>query len=172
MKYLKKFKELNESVGVPQGLIESSQKLYDLICDNLTKKYLKFEKEKIDDDLVVYQVDLDEFNLNSSIRDYEVGKVKIGILVQEYLTSQKFSTQLVSTELYSTYEIDKPKQIFRNVSDNVNLNFKIITPWKNGNISETDIVKLISKLLSLMIRKIYILRFLKFQPPKILLLPS
>ena len=139
MKYLKRFDNLNEAVGVPTGITDLAQKLYDSIIERLDMKNIFFNKEVSDK----YTVDANEIELSfdlklsGKINDFEINDFSIKILIDEINRTSSDNAELSGAYFNPNTKIDRKNFHVEYLSDGkINLGMKFDFPWSKSTKKE------------------------------------
>jgi len=134
MKYLKRF-DLNEAVGVPTGITDLAQKLYDSIIERLGMKNILFNREVSDK----YTVDANEIELSfdlalsGKINDFEINEFNIKILIDEVNRKDSNNAGIIGAYFNPNTKIDRKNFHIEYLSDGkINLGIKFDFPWSRS----------------------------------------
>lgn len=154
MKYLKKFNNVTEAVGVPTGILNITNQLYDLIIDKLSTN-IKFSSKEGDPRKYKYKTREIELNfdvpLNGNINDYEVEKFNVTISITEVKRPDNDFEPEVSGAYYApNIKLDKKNfKIIYGDTKNVNIGIRLEFPWAGKAGKDKEFwIKEIKKILS------------------------
>jgi len=142
MKYLKSFR-INERVGVPSGLMDVSNVLYNNLISNLSSDLYTYELEEGGDDdknyrfeTNVHYIKINTIYLDNLINSFKLKSVTISIIIDEVdRGDDSIAPELTGAYLKSNIDIDKKNfKIDYNRVGYLELGIKIDSPW----VGESD----------------------------------
>jgi hypothetical protein len=151
MKYLKQFNNIKEAVGVPTGISEITNNLYNSILQKLSAT-VKFSVKEGDPRKYRFKTREIELNfqlpLKGKINDYEVESFDITIDITEVKTPSPDEPEISGAYFAPNMKFDRKNfKIIYNNTKKINIGIKLDFPWQENTNKEFWIQEIKSVLL-------------------------
>lgn len=151
MKYLKRFDNLHEAVGVPTGITTLASKLFSSILEKLDSSQVSFDIE--DGDPKKYRFETREVTINfmlpleGKINDYEVREFSVKIAIHEVNRPTEESPEVTGAYFSPKIDIDRKSFKMKYISsDRIDLGIRLEFPWTNS-VSKSFWTEQVAKLI-------------------------
>lgn len=136
MKYLKRFDNLKEAVGVPTGITNLSSKLFSSILEKLDSNEVNFNIKEGDPDK--YRYETREINikfklqLEGEINDYKVNEFNVNIAIREVKRPTDEVPEMTGAYFAPDVEMDRKNfKMIHTSSNKIDLGIRLDFPWTN-----------------------------------------
>ena len=151
MKYIKRFNNLQEAVGVPTGITTLASKLFSSILEKLDSGQVSFNIE--DGDPKKYRFETREVTINfmlpleGKINDYEVSEFSVRIAIHEVNRPTEESPEMTGAYFSPKIDIDRKNfKMIYNRSNRIDLGIRLEFPWTNS-VSKSFWTEQVAKLI-------------------------
>lgn len=136
MKYLKKFDNLKESVGVPGGITNLSSKLFSSILEKLDSNEVNFNVKEGNPRKYKYETrEIDMkfmLPLEGKINDYKVNEFNISIVIHEVKRPTDEVPEMTGAYFAPDVEINRKNFTMKYTSSNkIDIGIRLDFPWTN-----------------------------------------
>lgn len=134
MKYLKRFNQIQEAVGVPKGITDAAKNLFDAIDEKLSNKDVVVSIQNGDPDKYRFktrEIDIKfPISLKANINDYEVEDFNIKIKITEVQRPEPDAAEVTGAFFSPNVEINRKSfTIEYNATKKVTIGIRLDFPW-------------------------------------------